>query len=102
MNHAHGYPGGSQPEPSPPIRPAPDPRALLIRGGLTVLIIIAVIYLLTNHWLHLLDALPYVFVVGMLAMHMFGHGGHGGHGGSHGGHGGSHGGTAERSAGNGN
>lgn len=68
---------------------------MYVRGGLTVLIIIAVIYLLNSHWLHVLDALPYVFVVGMLAMHLFGHGGHGGHGDSHDG-------TAGRSAGNGN
>ncbi|MEV8183858.1 DUF2933 domain-containing protein [Specibacter sp. NPDC078692] len=62
------------------MHPVPDRRALLIRGGLTVLIIVAVIYLLTSHWLHLLDALPYLFVAGMLGMHLFGHGGHGGHG----------------------
>ncbi|WP_346958314.1 DUF2933 domain-containing protein [uncultured Arthrobacter sp.] len=94
MNHDHQHTGGSHPEQQPPVPPVQDPKDLYLRGGLTVLIIIAVIYLLTSHWLHVLDALPYVFVVGMLGMHLFGHGGHGGHGG--------HDGTAERRAGNGN
>lgn len=97
MNHDHEHPGGSQPGMQPPVQPVQDRRALYVRGGLTVLIIISVIYLLTNHWLHVLDALPYVFLVGMMAMHMGGHGGHGGHGG-----GASAAGTAERSAGNDN
>ncbi|MFB9653470.1 DUF2933 domain-containing protein [Pseudarthrobacter oxydans] len=82
MNHDHQHPGGSRPGMQPPVQPAPDRRALYLRGALTVLIIIAVFYLLTNHWVHVLDALPYFFVVGMMAMHLFGHGGHGG-GGSH-------------------
>ena len=76
MNHDHQHPGSSQPEPSSPSRPAPDRRDLVIRSGLTVLIIIGVIYLLTSHWLHVLDALPYIFVVGMMAMYLFGYGGH--------------------------
>ncbi|TFD78759.1 DUF2933 domain-containing protein [Cryobacterium sp. Sr8] len=38
------------------------------------------IYLVTNHWLHVLDALPYVAVIAMIAMHLgHGHGGHGRH-----------------------
>ncbi|MEV8085501.1 DUF2933 domain-containing protein [Pseudarthrobacter oxydans] len=98
MNHDHHHSGGNQPGTPPPAQPVQDRRALYLRGGLTVLIIIAVFYLLTNHWLHVLDALPYIFVVGMMAMHLFGHGGHGGHGG----HEGSVGGTAGRSPGNGN
>lgn len=53
---------------------------------LTVLIAGAAVYLITNHWLHILDALPYLGVVLMMGMHLFMHGGHGGHGGP-GGHG---------------
>lgn len=98
MRHDHHHLGGNQPGTPPPVQPVQDRMALYLRGGLTVLIIIAVFYLLTNHWLHVLDALPYIFVVGMMAMHLFGHGGHGGHGG----HEGSVGGTAGRSPGNGN
>lgn len=49
---------------------------------LTVLIAVAAVYLITNHWLHILDALPYLGVVLMMGMHLFMHGGHGGHGGS--------------------
>lgn len=63
------------------IRPGPWTQGLL-----TVLIAAAAVYLITNHWLHILDALPYLWVVLMLSMHLFMHGGHGGHGG-HSGHG---------------
>ncbi|MEJ1087700.1 DUF2933 domain-containing protein [Microbacterium sp. Mu-80] len=45
------------------------------------------IYLVVDHWPHVLAALPYVGIVALVAMHLFGHGGHGGQGG-HGGHGG--------------
>lgn len=45
---------------------------------LTVLIAAAAVYLITNHWLHILDALPYLGVVLMMGMHLFMHGGHGG------------------------
>ncbi|WP_264670457.1 DUF2933 domain-containing protein [Arthrobacter sp. VKM Ac-2550] len=79
MNH-NEHPAGHRPGPPPPQQPGPDRRALSVRAGLAFLIVIAVIYLLTSHWLHVLDALPYVLVVGMLGMHLFGHGGHGGHG----------------------
>ncbi|MEC5182163.1 DUF2933 domain-containing protein [Arthrobacter sp. CG_A4] len=93
MNHTE-HPQGGPRLPYPPEQHVTGRSAQYLRGGMTVLVIIAVIYLLTSHWLHVLDALPYVFVVGMLAMHLFGHGGHGGHGGGHGG-------TGERSAANG-
>lgn len=55
---------------------------------LIVLIAGAAVYLITNHWLHILDSLPYLGVVLVMSLCMFGHGGHGGHGGSHQGHGG--------------
>ncbi|NOJ60949.1 DUF2933 domain-containing protein [Arthrobacter sp. 260] len=96
MNH-DGHPATYEPGTRPPIQPVQADRALYLRVGLTVLIIITVIYLLTSHWLHVLDALPYVLVVGMLVMHL---GGHGGHGGSHGGHGSSHDETAGQRLGN--
>lgn len=53
-----------------------------------VLIVMAAVYLITNHRLHVLDALPYLGVVLVMSLCMFGHGSHGGHGGSHQGHGG--------------
>lgn len=49
---------------------------------LIVLIAAAAVYLITNHWLHILDALPYLGVVLVMSFCMFGHGGHGGHGSS--------------------
>ncbi|TQN33707.1 MULTISPECIES: DUF2933 domain-containing protein [Kocuria] len=52
-----------------------------LRAGVVILVIGSVIYLLTNHWVHVLDSLPYVFGAAMLVMHLFGHGGHGGHSG---------------------
>ncbi len=74
-----------------PDRPAPDtsrplpgsfrPRTQTL---LIVLIVVAAVYLITNHWLHLLDALPYLGVVLVMSFCMFGHGGHGGHGSSSG------------------
>lgn len=48
---------------------------------LTVLIAGTAAYLITNHWLHILDALPYLGVVLMMGMYLFMHGGYGGHGG---------------------
>jgi uncharacterized membrane protein YgcG len=60
-----------------------------MQGLLTVLVAAAAVYLVTNHWLHILDALPYLWVVLMMSMHLFMHGGHGGHGRrGHAGHGG--------------
>lgn len=69
--------------------PAPGhvPPRPWTQGLLTVLIAAAAVYLISNHWLHILDALPYLGVVLMMGMHLFMHGGHShdGHGG-HGGH----------------
>lgn len=50
-----------------------NPKTWLI---LAVLVAISLVYLISNHWLHVLDALPYVLVIAMLVMHMGGHGGH--------------------------
>lgn len=57
-----------------------------VQAALTVAIAAAAFYLIFAHWVHVLDALPYLWVVLMMGMHLFMHGGHGGHG--HGGHGG--------------
>ncbi|MFX1820577.1 DUF2933 domain-containing protein [Pseudarthrobacter sp. CC4] len=70
----------TSPEPQLPI---PRPSGPWAQGLLTVLIAATAVYLVTNHWLHVLDALPYLWVVLMMSMHLFMHGGHGhaGHGG---------------------
>lgn len=93
MNHDHEHPDPSAGAPVPdgppmdrrsPLNFGPGPGGVSLRRTLTVLTVAAaVIYLLTSHWVHVLDALPYVFVVWMLGMHLFGHGGHGGGGGNH-------------------
>lgn len=36
------------------------------------------IYLVFDHWPHILAALPYLGIIAVAAMHLFGHGGHGG------------------------
>lgn len=59
------------------------PAAPWATGVFAVAAIALTVYLLAFHWLHVLDALPYVFVIGMMGMHLFGHG-HGGHGGQEG------------------
>jgi hypothetical protein len=90
VNHDHQHPDQSAGTPVPegkslgrrPLNFGPGPGGITLRRTLIVLAVaVAVIYLLTSHWVHVLDALPYIFVVGMLGMHLFGHGGHGGHGG---------------------
>jgi hypothetical protein len=43
-------------------------------AGLTIP---TVFYLITRHHIHVIDALPYLFIGAMLFMHL-GHGGHGG------------------------
>ena len=74
---------------SPEQLPIPRPSRPWTQGLLTVLVAAAAVYLVTNHWLHILDALPYLWVVLMMSMHLFMHGGHGGHGRhGHAGHGG--------------
>lgn len=36
------------------------------------------IYLVVDHWPHVLAALPYLGIIALAAMHLFGHRGHGG------------------------
>lgn len=36
------------------------------------------IYLVVDHWPHVLAALPYLGIIAVAAMHLFGHRGHGG------------------------
>ncbi|WP_275779863.1 DUF2933 domain-containing protein [Paenarthrobacter sp. Y-19] len=70
-------------------RPSRGPYQPWTQTLLIVLIAAAAVYLITNHWLHVLDALPYLGVVLVMSFCMFGHGSHGGHGDSrHQGHGG--------------
>lgn len=100
------YPGGlrgrkircmsSLPDSRRPVPPGPagGPFQLWTQTLLIVLIAAAAVYLITNHWLHVLDALPYLGVVLVMGFCMFGHGSHGGHGSSHRGHGGQDGGEA--------
>lgn len=66
--------------PDPQQLHSPKPSRVWTQTLLTVLIAAAAVYLVTNHWLHILDALPYLWVVLMMSMHLFMHGGHGGHG----------------------
>lgn len=68
--------------PEPRQFPTGRPSRPWVQGLLTVLITAAAVYLISNHWLHVLDALPYLWVVLMMGMHLFMHGGHGGHGGA--------------------
>lgn len=68
--------------PEPQQHLPPGPARPWTRALLTVLIAVAAVYLIRNHWLHILDAMPYLWVVLMMGMHLFMHGGHGGHGGS--------------------
>jgi hypothetical protein len=57
------------------------------RAGIafTVFAVAAAVYLLFEHRLHLLGALPWLLLLLCPLMHLFMHGGHGGHGGSPGG-----------------
>lgn len=50
-----------------------------VRWVLVGLLIVIGIYLIADHGEHLAPYLPFAFLLGMLAMHLFGHGGHGGH-----------------------
>lgn len=83
--------------------PRPGPPRPWTQALLTVLVAAAAVYLISNHWLHVLDALLYLGVVLVMSSCMFGHGGHGGHGSSHQGHGGQEtpGGTARSGPGEG-
>ena len=49
-----------------------------IRWGLIGLLVLVGIYLVIDHGQHLAPYFPFVFLLGCLFMHLFGHGGHGG------------------------
>ncbi len=51
------------------------------RGGVVLcgFLLIAAIYLLTEHAAHVLGALPYLLILACPLMHLFMHHGHGGH-----------------------
>ena len=78
-NHKH-----SSAEPEHPREPAP--RAAPVPVSMWIILALAVagiaVYLLVDHWPHVLAALPYLGIVAVVAMHLFGHGGHGGQGSS--------------------
>lgn len=77
------------PRSSEPPGPSRAPFRPWTQALLIVLITAAAVYLIANHWLHVLDALPYLGVVLVMGFCMFGHGSHAGHGSSaHQGHGG--------------
>jgi|TARA_R110000868_G_scaffold411390_1_gene703638 hypothetical protein len=69
----HPHPG-QEPGVAAPRRRMPLSAWAII--GLAVIGI--VIYLFIDHLPHVLAALPYVAIIGMAAMHLFGHGHHGG------------------------
>ncbi|MEW1986513.1 DUF2933 domain-containing protein [Pseudarthrobacter oxydans] len=70
-------PGSHRPE----LPAARGPSQPWTQTLLIVLIAAAAVYLITNHWLHILDSLPYLGVVLVMSLCMFGHASHGGHGG---------------------
>jgi len=53
-----------------------------IRWVLIGLLVVLGLYLVVDHGQHLAPYFPFVFLLGCLFMHLFGHGGHG-HGHSH-------------------
>lgn len=46
-----------------------------------ILLGLVVLYLMTEHIVHVLGVLPYLLVLSCVFMHLFMHGGHGGHSG---------------------
>ena len=50
-----------------------------VRWILIGLLVIAGIYLIADHGQHIAPYFPFVFLLGCLFMHLFGHGGHGRH-----------------------
>lgn len=55
-----------------------NPSSVRVRWVLAVLLVISGIYLVVDHGEHLAPYLPFTFLLGCLAMHLFMHGGHGG------------------------
>lgn len=51
------------------------------KGAVAMLSIIVGVYLLREHWGHVLGVAPYALLLACPLMHLFMHGGHGGHGG---------------------
>lgn len=66
--------------PSPPDMSNPRPGRQLQWGAGALLVFGVAVYLISNHWLHILDALPYLLAPAFMLLCMFGHG-HGSHGG---------------------
>ncbi len=63
--------------------PRREGRMPLYGWGIIALSVVGIgIYLVVDHWPHVLAALPYLGIIAIVTMHMFGHGGHGGHRGS--------------------
>lgn len=64
----------------------PSPRWYRTGSGKVLLVMLALagIYLVTDHWGHVVPWLPWAFLLACPLLHVFMHGGHGGHGGSHG------------------
>jgi len=52
-----------------------------IRRVLIGLLVVVGLYLVVDHGQHIAPYFPFVFLLGMLFMHLFGHGGHGDHSG---------------------
>lgn len=64
-NHIHQDTPGPRPLPTRPVK-----------GAIAMLIVIAMFYLLREHWGHVLGALPYLLLLACPLMHLFGHGQH--------------------------
>ena len=49
------------------------------RANITLLVFLGIggYFLLTEHWAHVIQALPYLLVLGCIVMHLFMHHGHG-------------------------
>ena len=73
--HEHQPDGGRGEEPARAVR---MPLLGWIIIALSVIGIL--VYLVVDHWPHVLAALPYVGIIAVVAMHLFGHRGHGGAG----------------------
>lgn len=58
----------------------PNHRRKALSGGLFILGGIGAYFLLTRHYAHVVDALPFLLLLACPLMHLFMHHGHGGHG----------------------
>ncbi|GFZ93864.1 DUF2933 domain-containing protein [Nesterenkonia alkaliphila] len=57
--------------------PRPGGTPIYAWGVVALALIGIIIYLLVDHWPHVVAALPYLGIIAMMLMHIFGHGGHG-------------------------